>query len=367
MKPILNTSLSTIKKREYNHNSITFLNDNELLENKFGKINMIDDVKDDEDDKNDEDDDEDKNSNDYENDKRKNSISKKNTDKNFPKNPNININKSTKKNNINVKKSPKKDNNYLNNENEFDEKKKKLRKPSNDIKDNKFKRGVDGKKIPITESQFIKETYQRMLDSKSEYKKISANNEQYFGVSNRYSRRIRIPRLNKLAGERLSYNMVKHPDLKITIPTLAGVISSNNDFEIFKNEHKIKKSKKRLVKGLKKNTREIEEEEKESESEIFEFIDLPEDFEEEEEDIVKIFPKSQKGICKNLQVYLKCKIVETGPKNLMIIGKSKKKNLKKGEEFYVFPSLEFNFVNLSDEILRIYLHVDENYEKKIKK
>ena len=176
--------------------------------------------------------------------------------------------------------------------------------------------------------------------------------DHYFGVSNRYSKRIRIPRLNHLAGERMTYNLVKDPVLKINIPTLIGV-ATNDAFSRYASTHQVSKPKKRrLVKSLKN----IKEEENDDEDDD----DLPTGFEQEnlsekEEDIVMIPPRMQKGTCKNFQVGLRGEILNSKGRNKFVVGQDVFRNLKSGQIFFVAPDADFNFLNYSDEPLRIKL------------
>lgn len=228
-----------------------------------------------------------------------------------------------------------------------------------------MKKGTKGKKIPVTESQFIKESYMRMLDSKAQFRPIDNRGErEYFGVNNRYSKRIRIPRLNPLAGERLNYSMVKNPYLNIFIPHLTGVTTADNQLKTFQKEKTIIKKTKRLVKSLKhEENKELEEENEKDDLNLDKLIQLPEYYSEEDDDnedgIVKIYPNSQKGVTRNLQVHLRCKVLSSKGNNLILVGQDKMKNMKVGAQFTIPPLTDFNFFNMASEDLRISLSVDK--------
>jgi hypothetical protein len=228
-----------------------------------------------------------------------------------------------------------------------------------------IKKAKSGKKVVITESQLLKESYNKMFDSQPQNHNIEIDNEQFFGVSNRYSKRIRINRLNHLAGERLQYKVIKDPILKINLPCLVS-ISTNQDFNKCinnKNYEVKKKSKRRLTKGLKK-IKEEDEEFSDKDSKNGDDDNLKEDFEEEESSekraIIKILPKSQKGFSKNFQVYLKCEVLNTVGKNKVIFGGKQLLNVKKGEKFVIPPSVDFNFFNYSKDDLRIRLLIENS-------
>jgi hypothetical protein len=226
-----------------------------------------------------------------------------------------------------------------------------------------IKKGKNGKKILVSESQLLKESYNKMFESKPENHSIDIEEQQFFGVSNRYSKRIRINRLNHLAGERLQYKLIKDPVLNINLPCLVS-ISTNQDFrKCFNNQSDYevkKKTKRRLTKGLKK----IKEENSDKESQSGGEENLEEKFEEEESSdtraIIKIFPKSQKGFSKNFQVYLKCDILTSAGKNKVVLGVKQLINLKKGEKFVIPPSVDFNFFNYSDDVFRIRLLIENS-------
>jgi hypothetical protein len=228
-----------------------------------------------------------------------------------------------------------------------------------------IKKGKNGKKILVTESQLLKESYNKMFESKPENHSIDIEEQQFFGVSNRYSKRIRINRLNHLAGERLQYKLIKDPVLNINLPCLVS-ISTNQDFrKCFNNQNNYevkKKTKRRLTKGLKKIKE--EEENSDKESQIGGDEHLRENFEEEESSdkraIIKIFPKSQKGFSKNFQVFLKCEILSSAGKNKVVLGVKQLINLKKGEKFVIPPSVDFNFFNYSDDVFRIRLLIENS-------
>jgi hypothetical protein len=242
--------------------------------------------------------------------------------------------------------------------------KKKGQEIKNDLKKEEirgFKKPKSGKMEIVTESQFIREAFIRMQEEKPIFKLVEEDEDQFFGVNNRYSRRTRVPRLNRIAGERIEYTLKKDPILGVCIPSLFGVIKNKNESTLdYANSHRIKPKKKKLKKGLKK----IKEEDENSQSDqdnnndYDDDEDLPADYDQEndsdrEEDIVMIPARCQKGVSKNFQVRLNCEIIESQAKNKFVIGKEIFRNLKQGNKFFVSPGAEFNFLNYSNGPLRV--------------
>ena len=220
-----------------------------------------------------------------------------------------------------------------------------------------FRKGAKGERIPHTESEYIKDSYQKMLDSRREFNAVEEDSgNQYFGEKNRYPKRNRFPRLNKLAGEIASYRFVKNHALGCLVPQLSGVLRTTSSTIRASNPFVPKTTKRKLKKGLKEVQEENEYKEEDSqliqEEMNFKEEELPEDYIEEDnedDEIIKIYPMSQKGICKNLQVHLNCEVIESKGNNKIIIGNEVMKNIKRGNSFTIPPNVDFNFFNFSKE------------------
>ncbi len=227
-----------------------------------------------------------------------------------------------------------------------------------------YRKSKNGKMQIVTESQFLRQAFIRMQEEKPTFKLVEEDEDQFFGVNNRYSLRARIPRLNRIAGERIQYTLKKDPILGVCLPSMIGVIKNKHESAFdYASSHRIKPKKKKLKKGLKKIKEEQDLEDLEDMQSDNNFDDsdddnLPVDYDQENdsdrnEDIVMIPSKSQKGASMNFDVTLNCEIMESQQKNKFIIDKQILRNLKQGDKFFVSPSVVFNFLNYSSKPLRV--------------
>ena len=107
-----------------------------------------------------------------------------------------------------------------------------------------FTKSKNGKVEIVTESQFIREAFLRMQEEKPIFKLMKIDEDQFFGANNRYSLRTRVPRLNRIAGERMEYTLKKDPILGLTLPSLVGVIKNKNESALnYASTHRIKPKK----------------------------------------------------------------------------------------------------------------------------
>jgi hypothetical protein len=234
--------------------------------------------------------------------------------------------------------------------------------PEDELKLRSIKILPKGERTILTETEAAKAYYNTIHDADKRTIRIQPHDIEFFGRNDRYSKRIRIPRLNHLAGERIIYTPQRSEfdgidghHLKNLVSATA-VLSSGQDMNKFRGSILIGQSKpkvkKRLVKGLKKPDP-IEEEESNLSEEDDENLNdsLPEKYSDSEDEdgrkIIKISPESQKGLTKNMNVYLKCEIVEPTNNHIIIIGEKTIKNLKKGESFEINPLEKFSFKNHS--------------------
>lgn len=109
-----------------------------------------------------------------------------------------------------------------------------------------------------TENDFIKYAFKNLENLIPKEQKIKHEENPTFGINGRYSRRIRIPRLNVFAGEKIHY--IAAPDNCGF--EVASIFSAKNSFKEFFGDvqiEKAKKPKKRLVrKALKDKLNEVD-------------------------------------------------------------------------------------------------------------
>lgn len=217
------------------------------------------------------------------------------------------------------------------------------------------------KKFILSNTQRIKDAYNKMVDSKTNFLPLNQKvDESFFGEERRYSKRIRVSRLNHLAGENIKYKLIKDPVLGISLPTIVGFSKSDQIIPIVNTKEIEKKpKKKKLIKGLAK----IQEEDEDEKNEEIEDIDLPEDYEEEEcneeEEFIIVPPKSQKGESLNMQVYLHCEVINSAGKNKIVISNKVLMNLKPNSKFCIMPLNNFNFLNYSDMPLKVKIRISD--------
>lgn len=202
------------------------------------------------------------------------------------------------------------------------------------------------KKLPkekelILETQYMKQSYQMLTKFRSKTFDVSHNNNSSlnssnsstsFGINNRYSLRMRVPRLNHLMGERIKYIHTKYGD------EVSQIISCRVHFMTYLSSYQLINTKHKLYKPLQ---------------------ELKEDFDELKESnaiVLSIKPHCKKSERKNDKKQLVCEIKESQGNNWFIINEIIYKNQKTGKRLIIPSNASFEIRNYSNNELVIQLY-----------
>jgi hypothetical protein len=184
---------------------------------------------------------------------------------------------------------------------------------------------------------------------------VEQKKQETFG-NGRYPKRVRIPPLNHLRGEKAYYKFDENcnPYLAEIICERKSTISEYIKDAIKKQEEK--KRKKHLVKGIKEN---ISEKSSEYNSDLLDSENISESGEDDAR-ILKIPKGGKKSLAKNYDTILIIKILEANGKNMIRVDKKEYKNLENDNQVKVDKNQEFEILNFSDNLLVVQLVFDEN-------
>lgn len=179
------------------------------------------------------------------------------------------------------------------------------------------------------------------------YDVVHSKQEQTFGKNGRYSLRMRIPRLNKLLGEKVTYIHTAYGD------EIRSIYSSRKAVKDITEQYEIGKGKQRkLRKGLQqKSNFKSKDDNRNSDIDKEDEDELNDSYSEIDQDnsvkLLVIKPHSQKSISRNYQTELIFRIKESSGRNSIIINDKEYRNLKKNSSVNVPPNCEYQIKNYS--------------------
>ena len=210
------------------------------------------------------------------------------------------------------------------------------------------RRNKDGRKETIIQNRALKEIKKRLRTKEQKVKVVDVENIENdisTQASKRYSQRVRIPKLNLFAGERIIYKVDKQTKcLKAVSVMIVNAVKLAADRHNIQNfihqEAKRKLKKKHLVKRSEK----LESEGKE----ILDILDKKVKLDTKK--LLIIGPRTEKSEDKNFDVHFRCELVNPSDKFLISIEDDEsytESNLVKGECFEILPLQIYRISNLS--------------------